>query len=141
MNNQINPIELNNIRVLSTTYEKLLCVVSQEQAEILRSQELEVKEQDSEEYGKSYLIAIKCASDKMCNLYKTIKRSDIVKGTYDIVGNVATWEYGSKSGLRLDGYFITKVEPVLTANPALLALTSPTPVVVAPVLKEIKRKK
>ena len=58
--NPINPIELNNIRVLSITYEKLLCIVSEEQADILRNNNLEVKELNSDEYGTSYSIPIKC---------------------------------------------------------------------------------
>jgi hypothetical protein len=142
----INPIQLDNIRVLSTTYEKLLCVISKEQADLLTEKNITIREQDSEEYGKSYLVVVKCASDKMCDLYKTIKRRDIVKGNYDIVGNVAPWEYNGTSGIRLDGFFITKLETVITPNPTLMSMllggpkVNPTPVVAPPVLKEIKRK-
>ena len=117
--NPINPIELNNIRVLSTTYEKLLCVVSEEQADLLRNLNLQVKEMNSEEYGLTYTIAIKCASDKMCNLYKTITRSSITVGCYDICGVVAVWTYSGKEGIRLDGYFIRKLETVIPINPIL----------------------
>ena len=117
--NPINPIELNNIRVLSITYEKLLCIVSEEQADILRNNNLEVKELNSDEYGTSYSIPIKCASDKMCSLYKTINRSNITKGCYDICGVVANWTYSGKEGIRLDGYFIRKLEAVIPINPTL----------------------
>lgn len=115
-------LELNNIRILSTTYEKLLIVVSEEQATMLATHNIECKQLVSEEHGISYSLAVKCASDKMCDLYKTIKRVDLAKGLYDMVGTPTRWEYGGKSGLRLDAYFIRRIEAVPVANPMLQRL-------------------
>ena len=117
--NQIVPIELSNVRVLSTTYEKLLCVISEEQNEVLSALDIPIKQQENETYGVSYTIVVKCASDKMCELYKSFKRCDITKSCYDLVVVKADWVYGGKSGVRLDAYFIRKLEPVIRINDAL----------------------
>ena len=135
-----NPIELSNVRVLSTTYEKLLITISQEQSELLSAIEIPVKEQDSETYGVSYTVVVKCASDRMCDLYKSIKRVDIIKACYDIVVIKVDWVYGGKSGIRLDAYFIRKLEPVLRVNESLLKMCAPEEEVVVPVKKTTKKK-
>ena len=116
--NQVVPIELSNVRVLSTTYEKLLCVISEEQNEVLSAYDIPIKQQENETYGVSYTIVVKCASDKMCELYKSIKRCDITKSCYDLVVVKADWVYGGKSGVKLDAYFIRKLEPVIRINDA-----------------------
>ena len=132
--NQSNLIELNNIRVLSTTFEKLLVVVSEEQAETIRGIGIDVKTLESDEYGTSYTIVIKVVNDKFCDLYNTIKRASITKGLYDIVVQPTEWKWLEKSGTRLDAYFIRKLEQTLKVNPTLMAMINPTPVS-APVRK------
>ena len=125
--NTSNLIELNNIRVLSTTFEKLLITISEEQAEIIKlsSLDIHIKEVESDEWGTSYTIVIKVCNDKMCDLYKTIKRKDIVKGLYDIVVTPTVWHWLDKSGTRLDAFFIRKNIPELKINLALMSLTNP----------------
>ena len=123
---QINPIELNNIRVLSTTFEKLMITISEEQADILREIIPEaIKTRESEEYGTSYTVVVKVCSDKQCDLYKTIKRRDVEKGLYDIVVSPIDWTWLDKTGKRLDAYFIRKNIPELKANPVLARMINP----------------
>jgi hypothetical protein len=124
-NNVNGIIQLDNIRVLSTTYEKLLITINKEQSELLNGV-VEIKTRESDDYGTSYTVVVKVASDKMCDLYKTIKRKDVVKGCYDIVVNIVNWTWLDKSGVRLDAYFIKKLEPVITVNPILLRMITPT---------------
>ena len=104
-----NPIELNNIRVLSTTFEKLLITINSEQTEFLKEIDMPFKITESEEYGTSYSTVVKCASDKMCALYSSIPRSEITKACYDIVVIKNEWVWQGKSGFRLDAYFIKKL--------------------------------
>ena len=122
-----NLIELNNIRVLSTTFEKLLITITEEQADTIKlnSPDIQIKTLESDEWGISYTVVIKVANDKMCDLYKTIIRKDIVKGLYDIVVTPTTWNWLDKTGTRLDAFFIRKNIPELKINLALMSLTSP----------------
>lgn len=122
-----NLIELNNIRVLSTTFEKLLITITEEQADTIKlnSPDIQIKTLESDEWGTSYTVVIKVANDKMCDLYKTIIRKDIVKGLYDIVVTPTTWNWLDKTGTRLDAFFIRKNIPELKINLALMSLTSP----------------
>ena len=139
---QIQPIQLTNARVLSDNYEKLLVVITKEIADELTSRDIVVKTMTSEEHGESFAVVIKCVSDKMCALYGSLKRSEITKGCYNIVAVVNSWEYGGKTGLRLDGYFIEKVESIAVVNATLLGFirgSSPTIVEETPVKKYKKK--
>lgn len=139
--NTSNLIELNNIRVLSTTFEKLLITLSEEQAELIKLNDsgICIKTLESEEYGTSYTVVIKVANDKMCDLYKTIKRKDVTKGLYDIVVSPTNWTWQDKNGTRLDAFFIRKCEYEIKVNPALMSLTNPT--VVEPKLTTLRKSK
>ena len=139
---KIQPIKLNNARVLSDNYEKLLVVITKEIADDLTSRDIAVKTMTSEEHGESYAVVIKCVSDRMCALYGSLKRSEITKGCYNIVAVVNSWEYGGKTGLRLDGYFLEKVESVPVVNSILLSFiqsSNPTIVEETPVKKYKKK--
>ena len=139
---QIQPIQLTNARVLSDNYEKLLVVITKEIADELTSRDIVVKTMTSEEHGESFAVVIKCVSDKMCALYGSLKRSEITKGCYNIVAVVNSWEYGGKTGLRLDGYFIEKVESIPVVNATLLGFirgSSPT-IVKETTVKKVKKK-
>ena len=121
-----NPIELNNVRVLSTTYEKLLITINEEQSLLLKGitpsasgDGVVVKEKESEEYGTSYTVVIKVVNDRLCDLYKTIKRKDVVKACYDIAIVPVEWVWLDKTGVRLDAYMVKKLEPVIIINPLL----------------------
>ena len=122
-----NLIELNNIRVLSTTFEKLLITITEEQADIIKvsATDIHIKTLESEEWGTSYTVVIKCCNDKMADLYKTIKRRDIVKGLYDIVVSPTVWNWLDKTGTRLDAFFIRKNIQPPVINLALMTLTNP----------------
>ena len=126
--NTSNLIELNNIRVLSCTFEKLLITISEEQADIIKlipDTSGIIKELESDKWGLSYTVVIKVCNDKMCDLYKTIKRKDIVKGLYDIVVSPTVWTWLDKTGTRLDAFFIRKNTPELKVNHTLMSLTNP----------------
>lgn len=121
------PTQLNNVRVLSTTYEKLLITITEDQANLIRGiQGIVVKEKTTEgsEYGVSYTIAVKVISDRLCDLYKTIKRRDIIKGCYDIAIMPVLWRYEGKSGFRIDAYMIKKLESIVRINPLIQRVIS-----------------
>ena len=122
----VSPIQLNNTRVLSDTYDKLLIVITKEVADDLISRDIAVKTMTHEEHGETYAVVIKCVSDKMCELYGSMKRSELGKGCYNIVAVVNSWEYGGNTGIRLDGYFIEKVESVPVINEVLKRMITPT---------------
>lgn len=134
-----NPIELNNVRVLSTTYEKLLITINEEQSILLKGiTGIVVKEKESEEYGTSYTVVIKVVNERLCDLYKTIKRKDVVKACYDIALVPVEWVWLDKTGVRLDAYMVKKLEPVIIINPALQRMIQGSVVVADDGPKKIK---
>ena len=86
---------------------------------IISALDIEFKTQESKTFGTSYTIVVKCANDRMCELYKSIKRCDITKACYDVVVVKADWMYGGKTGVRLDAYLLRTLEPVIRVNEVL----------------------